>query len=122
MFYRSIARLLARDPQKQVNLILRMSLRYPFGRPGYDWTAREAPNAYLVDFHRCPVHDYFRSQGEEAVEFFRNSWCTLDFAVAEVMVKGGAYERTRTLSAGDSVCDMKWTIRKLAQGADTDDR
>jgi len=47
-------------------------------------------------------------QGEEALEFFRKSWCTLDFPLAEAMVRGGRYERPRTLSEGDEVCDMRW--------------
>jgi hypothetical protein len=55
-----------------------------------------------------PIFEYFKTQGEEALEFFRNSWCTLDFPLAEFMVKGGRYERPHTLSAGDNVCDMRW--------------
>jgi len=63
-----------------------------------------------VDFHRCPVHDYFRSQGEEELELFQKTWCTLDHPIAEAMVEGGRYERPHTLSHGDSVCDMRWLV------------
>jgi hypothetical protein len=36
------------------------------------------------------------------------SWCTLDFALAQVMTTGGHYQRPHTLAAGDKLCDMKW--------------
>jgi hypothetical protein len=109
---RWIARLVTRDPRKQMNLMMRMGIRYPFSRPDYDWKVHPDPDAFAVDFYRCPVFDYFKTQGEEAVEFFRNSWCTLDFPLAEFMVRGGRYERPHTLSAGDEVCDMRWIADK----------
>jgi hypothetical protein len=103
---RLIARLLRRDPQEQMNLMLRMFLRFPFSRPGYDWRAHTEDGALALDFYRCPVRDFLHSQGEE--EFMLGTWCSLDFALAQVMVKGGRYQRPHTLSAGDRVCDMKW--------------
>lgn len=103
---RVAARFAHRDPQQQMNMMLRMFLRFPFSRPGYDWQARPEVGAFALDIYRCPVRDYLRSQGEE--EFMRNSWCTLDFALAQAMTKGGHYQRPHTLTAGDRVCDMKW--------------
>ena len=107
---RAMTRLATRDPRRQMELQLRLGLRYPFSRPDYDWTVRPDPDAFAVDFHRCPVHDYFRAQGEEALELFRNTWCRLDFPLAEAMVRGGRYERPHTLSHGDEVCDMRWIV------------
>jgi len=106
---RFTARIITRDPQKQMELIMRMFLRYPFSPPGYEWKVRPEPGAFALDIYRCPVHDYFKEQGEEEVTFFRDSWCTLDYAFAEAIVKGGRYERPHALSDGDTVCDMKWT-------------
>ena len=104
---RLVARWAKDDPQEQMNLMLRMFLRFPFSRPGYDWKAwTEDSGAYAIDFYRCPMRDYMKSQGEEG--FMRNSLCTLDFALAQVMTDGGRYQRPHTLSAGDRVCDMKW--------------
>lgn len=103
---RSIARLLARDPQKQMDMMLRMFLRYPFSHPGYDSRVLRETDFFALDIYRCPVYDYFRAQGEE--EFMLNSWCMQDFALAQAMTKGGSYERSHTLAAGDNVCDMKW--------------
>jgi hypothetical protein len=109
---RLVARLVHRDPQKQMNLMMRMGLRYPFSRPDYDWKVHPDPDAFAVDFYRCPPLEYFKTQGEEALEFFRNSWCTLDFPLAECMVRGGRYERPHTLAVGDKVCDMRWIGEK----------
>lgn len=103
---RFVARLLSRDPQKQTDVMVQMFLTYPFSRPGYDWKVCPEPDTFAVDIFRCPVRDYFHSQGEE--EFMLNSWCTLDFALAQVMTKAGYYERPHTLTAGDDVCDMTW--------------
>ena len=109
---RLIARLVTRDPKKQMRIMLQMGLRYPFSRPDYDWKVQPDPDAFAVDFYRCPVFDYFQTQGEEALAFFRKSWCTLDFPLAESMVRGGRYERPHTLSEGDEVCDMRWIVDK----------
>lgn len=112
---RFIARRATDDPQVQMNLMLRMFLRYPFGRPGYEWEARAEPQRFALDIYRCPVYDYLKSQGAD--EFMLNSWCTLDFALAQVMTEGGHYERPHTLAAGDAVCDMTWYARPKAEGA-----
>jgi hypothetical protein len=105
-FPRSIARLLARDPQKQMNVMLQMFLHYPFSPPGYDSKASAEKDVFTLDIHRCPVYDYFKTHGEEG--FMLNSWCKTDFALAQVMTKGGSYERPHTLTSGDKICDMKW--------------
>jgi hypothetical protein len=103
---RLVVRVATRDEQRQIELMVRMFLHFPFGRPGYEWRARRGPVGFETDFTRCPVLDYMRAHGED--EFMRNSWCTLDFALAQAMVPGGRYQRRNTLSAGDPVCDMRW--------------
>jgi hypothetical protein len=104
---RMYARLVTRDPQRRMNIILRAFLKFPFNRPGYQWKVKSQDEGFQVDFYRCPVRDYFHEMGEE--NFLLNSWCVLDFALAQVMVPGGHYERPHTLSAGDAVCDMIWS-------------
>lgn len=103
---RWLARLRSTDPQEQMEGMLTVLLRYPFNRPGYQWEFLPGPESSQLNVYRCPVYEYFKSQGEE--ELFRNSWCTLDFALAQIMTKAGCYERPQTLSAGDPVCAMKW--------------
>jgi hypothetical protein len=110
---RLIARRATGSPQAQMNLMLRMLLRYPFNRPGYQWQARPQSDRFALDIYRCPVYDYLQSQGAD--EFMLNSWCTLDFALAQAMTEGGYYERPHTLSAGDDVCDMKWYGERKAE-------
>lgn len=110
---RWLGHLLARGPEAQMARIQGIFLRFPLGAPGYDCRVREVPGSFAYDIHRCPVHDYFATQGPEALEFFRNSWCTLDYPLAEHLVRGGRYERRRTLSAGDAMCDMRWMVREV---------
>lgn len=106
---RFIARLVTRDPQEQMNFILRIFLRYPFSPPGYQREFWAEPDGYCTYWFRCAPYEYFREHGSsEEIMFFNKTWCTFDWAVAQEMVEGGHYERPHTLSAGDEVCDMKW--------------
>jgi hypothetical protein len=105
---RLIARLRTRDPQEQMSLMLRMFLRFPFSRPGYDYQVLSEEGGFELHFYCCPIQNYFNQVGEEA--FLFNSWCMLDYALAQLMVKGGRYKRPHTLSAGDPVCDMVWSV------------
>ncbi len=105
---RFFTKLLWRTPNKQVSGFMKMGLNYPFSKPDYDWKIIPSKDVFAVDFYKCPVHDYFKGFGEEEMHYFRQNWCTQDFAVGEVIVKGGRYERDKTLSDGDSVCNMKF--------------
>lgn len=105
---RLLARIVHRDPQKQMNMIQRMFLRFPLSAPGYICHIKEMDSVCSYDITRCPVCDYYTSLGGEALAFFRNSWCTLDFPLAEYLVKNGRYERPHTLSHGHEKCDMRW--------------
>lgn len=105
---RLLARLMSRNPQKQMNRIQKFFLSFPLARPGYEWEINEIESITSYDIFRCPVCDYFKTLEQEDLEFFRNSWCTLDYPLAEYLVKGGKYERQHTLSAGDTRCDMRW--------------
>jgi hypothetical protein len=104
---RMLAHLVTRDSQKRMNFMLNAFLKFPFNRPGYKWKVKSQNEGFQVDFYRCPVRDYFHRLGED--DFLLNSWCTLDFALAQAMVPGGHYERPHTLSAGDPLCDMTWS-------------
>lgn len=106
---RFMGRLVSRSPQKQMNKIQKIFLSFPLARPGYEWEINEIDSVASYDIFRCPVCDYFKTQKQEDFEFFRKSWCTLDWPLAEYLVKGGKYERQYTLSNGDSRCDMRWT-------------
>jgi len=105
-----ITRILRREPHQQMNMLQRIFLWFPLAKPGYDWRINEMGKVFSYDIVRCPVYDYFKTQGRAELEFFQNSWCTLDFPLAEHLVKGGKYERAHTLSTGDDKCDMCWKV------------
>jgi hypothetical protein len=106
---RFLARLITRDPQKQMNIILRIFLFYPFSEPGYQRSVWVEVDAFCTDWHRCVPHEYFEEHGTpEEMVFFNQTWCSFDWAIAQELVPGGWYERSHTLSAGDKICDMKW--------------
>jgi hypothetical protein len=115
------ARLLCRDPQARVNLVIRMFMVYPFrasGRPGYECRAWKEHDRFCTFWTHCPpleaVREFVARHGNRGeVDAFRRSWCSFDWALANAIADGGFgeaghYERPHTLSAGDDVCDMCW--------------
>lgn len=116
---RFVARLVTRDAQKQMNLMLRLWLWYPFNPPGYQRTFWADRERFCIDWTRCPAYEYVKRHGKAGEgEFFRNTWCQYDWAVAQAMVKGGVYERTHTLADGDPVCDMRWYAKAVTARAE----
>ena len=106
-------RLVIRDPRKQMGVFLKMALHFPFSQPasgfGYRREFWAEPTRFCMDLYQCAQYDYVKEYGEpEDLEVFRKVWCMYDFAAAQAMTQGGRYERLHTLSAGDSVCDMRW--------------
>ena len=119
-----VARIVYRDPQKQINFVLRAFMVYPFsapGRPGYEVKAWSEADRYCTFWTHCPplqaVRDYVRRHGDcGELEAFRMSWCSYDWALTYALLDGGFqekghYERPHTMSAGDDVCDMCWYAR-----------
>lgn len=117
------ARLLTRDPQRRLELILRALLVYPFsrpGRPGYECRAWSERDAFCTYWTHCPPYAFVRRWTEKhgdrgELEAFRKSWCWYDWAIARAMVGPEAethYERPHTLSEGDDVCDMRWSATR----------
>jgi len=111
---RLMSRMLFRDPYKQVDFQLRLGIKYQFCPPAYKWEYHAAPDGINMDFYRCPICDYFKKQGDDALEFFQKTWCLFDFALPDIMADKGVFRYTRpqTLSKGDDVCDMKFIFLK----------
>jgi len=118
---RFLARLMTRDPQKQISLMLRLLMVFPFraaGRPGYEVDIIEEENRFGTFWTFCPplhfVREYVVANGNDGeLELFRNTWCSYDWAFASLMMAKtpgaeGHYERPHTMSKGDEVCDMHW--------------
>jgi hypothetical protein len=118
---RLAAQMITRDPQRQINLILRMMMVYPFsapGRPGYEVQHWAEDDHYCTYWTYCAplgVVKRFIEENDDRgdIEAFYKSWCSYDWAFTHAMVNGGYqrlghYERPNTLSLGADVCDMKW--------------
>lgn len=103
-------RLITSDPYKQVGIQLRFLGRNFYTPPGYEHELSLNSNAYYWNFYRCAPLEFYRTQGQEALEMFRKTYCVIDFASAELMAKGVRYERPHTLTDGDNVCDMRWDV------------
>jgi len=111
-----LAGLAAREPQKRLNVTLRMLCKFPFSpdQNGYQYEVRTMPDHLSMDFTQCVVHQFMKIAGsQEEMDFFRNSWCLYDFSLPGYLTEGGGYEREHTLSHGDNVCDMKWFAKPI---------
>lgn len=84
--------------------------RFPFGPPAYAMEDVETTSDTVAfDVRRCPVAEYFISQGLGALCV--ESWCNLDFPLAQSWE--ATLERHRTLAAGDDRCDFRWHSRAV---------
>jgi hypothetical protein len=106
--FRRVARLFARNPAKQTDLMQRLIIKLVLKSPDYDIVVCNPPSGLEYDILRCPMCDYVKTFGAEEMEFFQKNMCTYDWPIAEYCVKGGYYKRTKTLSNGDEMCDQKW--------------
>lgn len=91
-------------PLSKMEHMVRAFLRFPFSRPGYDWSVSNEEGVVRLDIVRCPVADFFLSEG--AGDVCAATWCTLDYPLGEFW--GGRYERDGTLASGDPACHMRW--------------
>lgn len=112
-------RLARRDPSVRMERTLRRLMRFPFsapGRPGYEVEAWSEGGRFHTHWTHCPPHTFVRNLVERRgdrgeLEAFRRSWCRYDWPGADLLAgdgERGHYERERTLSHGDPVCDMCW--------------
>jgi len=100
-----LAAAFTRNPLKRLRLATDLFRLFPFGSPGYGW--RDVPGAegeVAFDCTRCPVAEVFAQQG--ASELCVNTWCNLDFPLAEKW--GGVLARTGTIAMGREQCDFRW--------------
>lgn len=105
-----LAKRRTKDPVAFLGKRLEDALKFPYSEPGYKTKLYKDRNVYHLDIYSCPVHDFYAQFGQEEMTFFRRTWCTYDYTVAEHLVEGGKYERDHTLSDGDEVCDMRYFI------------
>ena len=119
-----IAKIITRDQQKQIHIILRMFMIFPFsspGYPGYECKAWSEPKRYCTYWTHCPPYEFVRQYVEihgdnGEIEAFQRSWCWYDWSLAYAIVDGnhnvkGHYERPHSLSSDDDICDMVWSAQ-----------
>jgi ubiquinone biosynthesis protein len=100
-----IASAFTRDPRKRLKLATDLFRSFPFGSPSYQW--RDAPSsdgAVAFDCVKCPVAEFFASQGSS--ELCVQTFCRLDFPLAQTW--GGKLIRTGTIASGAERCDFRW--------------
>lgn len=105
-----LARRTTKDPMAFFEKRLKDGMKYPYSKPGYQIEFYKENNVYCMDIYTCPVFDFYKQFGPEEMALFRRTWCTYDYSAAELLVEGGRYQRKHTLSDGDEVCDMRWSI------------
>lgn len=105
-------RLTTKDPMAYLEKRLKDGMKYPYSKPGYKIEFYKDKDVYCMDIYSCPVFDFYKQFGKEEMALFRKTWCTFDYALAENIVEGGKYQRKHTLSDGDEVCDMRYSINQ----------
>jgi hypothetical protein len=105
-----LAKIITKDPMAFLEKRLKDGMKFPYSEPGYKVELYKDKNVYCMDFYSCPVFDFYKQFGKEEMTLFRKTWCTYDYAAAEHLVEGGKYRRKHTLSDGDEVCDMRFSI------------
>jgi hypothetical protein len=105
-----LAKIMTKDPMAFLEKRLKDGMKFPYSEPGYKVELYKDKNVYCMDFYSCPVFDFYKHFGKEEMTLFRKTWCTYDYAAVEHLVEGGKYQREHTLSDGDEVCDMRFSI------------
>ena len=122
----SFGRVVTRDRQRRIDVVLRSLMRFPFsapGRPGYEVTTRSINGCLHTDWSCCApfgfVERYVAENGDRGeADAFYQSWCLYDWPAADLLAGAGPFERghyarRHTLSRGDGVCDMRWSAAAL---------
>jgi hypothetical protein len=102
-----LSRLSAGPPRARLERATRSFRTFPFSAPAY--VMEDVPDdarTVAFDVKRCPVAEYFQREG--LAELCAESFCNLDFAVAEKW--GAQLERTGTLAGGAERCDFRWRV------------
>lgn len=114
------ARVSSRDPAVRLGRTIKSLLWFPFSlsaSPGYNANVWSSDDAIHTHFTHCPPQTFVRGLIEKGgdrgeLDAFKASWCKYDWPGADIIAgdgKRGHYQRKRTLSHGDPVCDMCWS-------------
>ncbi|NCQ35143.1 hypothetical protein GW813_08760 [bacterium] len=121
-------RLLPGAAQGRLERTLNTLMVFPFsapGAPGYEVETFADDQGFHTNWTHCPPQTFVRKVAEQLgdlgdLDAFYQSWCLYDWPGADVLVHDGAtghYERPRTLSRGDALCDMCWHAAPTTEGS-----
>lgn len=102
--------LLRSGTAERVSLTLQLMRTFGFGPPAFDMRDVEEPGTIGFDVRRCPIADYFQDQ--ELEELCVESWCNLDYEMAQRW--GAKLDRTTTLARGADHCDFRFRVEENA--------
>lgn len=103
----ALSRLSGEEPRARLKSATDLFRRFPFSAPGYEMVdVPSAEDVVAFDVRRCPVASYLRAEG--LGELCVDTWCSLDFALAQQW--GSRLERTETLAEGAERCDFRWHV------------
>ena len=103
----ALSRLGSRSRHARLRRATDLFRRFPFSAPSYEMVDVAAGSDVVAfDVRRCPVAEYFAAQG--LAELCVQSWCNLDFALAQKW--GARLERPLTIAGGADHCDFRWKV------------
>ena len=109
----ALSRLGGKEPRVRLEVATDLFRRFPFSAPGYEMVDVPAgADVVAFDVRRCPVAEHLR--GEGLGELCLETWCNLDFALAERW--GSRLERSETLAEGADRCDFRWRVEREGGG------
>lgn len=96
--------ILTRRPISRVRILMKFHIKcFPYRGPGYEMEIMPSPkNEFRFNVYKCPVAEYFKKRNLS--KLCLESWCDLDYKLADLW--GVKLERTKTLAAGDDLCNF----------------
>ena len=105
LFPTAISKIGTKPGRKRLERATGAFRKFPFGPPSYEMEdVATADDSVAFDVRRCPVAEYFASEG--LARLCVESWCNLDFGLARMW--DATLERPHTLAAGDDHCNFRW--------------
>ena len=103
-----IAGIFSDNPIKKMELATQIFRMFPFSSPDYGWENVDSDkNTIAFNCTRCHVAEYFKKF--ELGDVCYNTWCKLDFPLAEQW--GGHLERNSSIADGAEKCNFRWKVK-----------
>lgn len=84
---------------------------FPYNSPGYEMEFLKTDDReFFFDVHKCPSADFFIEH--RVSELCSETWCNLDYSLAEKWNVG--LEREKTIAKGDGICTFRFKAKSDA--------